>query len=67
MPRYLYGKRERVESCQSEPRSGYFAVIQPVGDLVGVITPFATHPIRWNAPRTSPFSQRHWMHVDQFA
>lgn len=49
------GKRERAEPCQSEPGSCYFAVIQPVGDLVGVITPLATHPVCWNTPRTSPF------------
>ena len=67
MPRYLYGKRKRVEPCQCEPLSSNFAVIQPVGDLVGVITPFATHPICWNARRTSPFSQRHRMHIDKFA
>ena len=67
MPRYLYGKRERGESCQSEPASSYFAAIQPVGDLVGVITPLATHPVCWNTPRTSPFPQRHRMQVDQFA
>ena len=54
---------EEVESCGS----GYLMVIQPVGDLVRVITPLATHPVCWNTPRTSPFSQRHWMHVDQFA
>jgi len=42
-------------------------VIQPIGDFVGVVTPLATHPVCWNAPRTSPFLQRHWMHVDQFA
>jgi len=42
-------------------------VIEPVGDLVGVITPLPTNPVCWNTPSTSPFSQRHWMHVDQFA
>jgi len=47
--------------------SGYFAAVQPVGDLVGVITPLPTHPVSWNTPRTSPFPQRHWMYVDQFA
>jgi hypothetical protein len=67
MLRYLSARQERFESGQSEWGSGYFAVIQPVGDLVGVITPFATHPVCWNTPRTSPFPQRHRMQVDQFA
>jgi hypothetical protein len=30
-------------------------MIQPVGDLVGVITPLATYSVRWDVPRTSPF------------
>jgi len=47
--------------------SGYVAVIQPVGDLVRVITVLATHTVGWNPARTAPFPQRHWMHVDQFA
>ena len=46
--------------------SGYCAVIQPVGNLIGVITPLATHPVRGNAPSTCPFPQRHWMHIDKF-
>jgi hypothetical protein len=60
MPRNLPGVRgKRMGSC-------YCAVIQPVGNLIGVITPFATHPVRGNAPSTCPFPQGHWMHVDKF-
>ena len=58
---------ERIKSYQSESRSTYLAAIQPISDLIGVITPFTTHPVRWDAARTSPFSQRYWMYVDQFA
>ena len=54
---------EEVESGGS----GYLSVIQPVGDLVRVITVLATHTVGWNPARTAPFPQRHWMHVDQFA
>lgn len=46
--------------------SGYCAVIQPVGNLIRVITPLATYPVRGNAPSTCPFPQGHWMYVDKF-
>ena len=65
MSRYVHGKRE--SSVSKSIRSGYFSAIQPVGDLVRVITPLATHPVCGDSTRTSPFSQRHRMQVDQFA
>jgi hypothetical protein len=52
---------------ERELGSGYLAAIQPVGDLVGVITPLAPHSVRRNASRTGPFPQSHGMHVYQFA
>ena len=59
MPRNLPGVRGKplgnMASRAKRMGSGYCAMIQPVGDLVGVITPLATHSVRWDAPRTSPF------------
>jgi hypothetical protein len=70
MPRNLPGVREKplgnMTSRVNRMGSGYCAVIQPVGDLIGVITPLATHPVRRNAPSTCPFPQGHWMHIDKF-
>ena len=65
--RLLPRARQNLRRGESGGFPLFFVVIQPVGDLVRVITPLATHSVCWNTPRTSPFPQRHWMHVDQFA
>ena len=59
MPSNLPGERGKplgnMASRAKRMGSCYFAVIQPVGDLVRVITPLATYSVRWDVPRTSPF------------
>ena len=71
MPRNLPGMRGKplgtMASRVGRMGSGYSAVIQPVGNLIGIITPLATHPVRGNATLMRPFPQGHWVYVDQFA
>jgi hypothetical protein len=67
MPHYLYGRREQVDCLKNDSVSGYFATIQPVGNLVRIITPVTTYPIGWDTTGATPVSQCHWMQVDQVA
>jgi hypothetical protein len=65
--RLRYFRSSGNGSSQKEWGSSHFAVIQPVGNPVGIITPLATNPVCWYASFTRPFPQGHRMHVDQFA
>jgi hypothetical protein len=47
-------------SSTSQPN---FALIQPIGNLRGIVPPFAAHPIRRDASCAIPPSQRYGMQI----